>query len=252
MTGLHYDLTGPADAPPLILSGSLGSDLRMWNGQLALSDRLRLIRIDHRGHGGSPAPPGPYSIADLATDVLELIDQLGLQRVSYAGLSLGGMIGIWLAANAPERIDRLVLLCTAARMSNADAFAKRAKAVRTASTTEPIADAVIDRWLTPDFAAARPEVRRRLRDMITACDPNGYAACCQAIAVMDLRPALARINVPTLIVSATDDLATPPELQAEIAAGIAGARHELIGPAAHVAAVEQPSQINQLIGAHLR
>jgi 3-oxoadipate enol-lactonase len=113
---LHHELSGPEDAPVVLMGSSLGTSLQMWDGQLPLADRLRLVRFDHRGHGASPSPPGPYEIADLAGDVLALMDELGIERAHYCGLSLGGMIGMWLAANAPERIERLVLICTSAHM----------------------------------------------------------------------------------------------------------------------------------------
>jgi 3-oxoadipate enol-lactonase len=243
---------GPPDAPALLLGSSLGTDTRMWEGQRPLSETLRLIAFAHRGHGGSPAPPGPYEIADLAADVLELMDELGLQRASYCGLSLGGMIGMWLAANASERIERLVLICTAAHMPNASAYAERAALVRREGSTEPVADGVVAKWLTPAYAAAHPDVRAELRSMVTDSDPEGYASCCEAVAAMDLREQLGGITAPTLVISGADDTATPVELQQAIARAIPGARHELVGPAAHLAAVEQAERVNELIGEHLR
>jgi 3-oxoadipate enol-lactonase len=251
MTALYHEIAGPEEGPVLLLGGSLGTDLSMWDGQLPLASRWRLVRFDHRGHGRSPAPFGCCTITDLGLDVLKLMDALGLERASFGGLSLGGMVGIWLAANAPDRIDRLVLLCTAAWMPTAPAYAERAVAVRAAGSTAPIADGVLERWLTPPFAAAHPEIRARLRAMLAATTAEGYAGCCEAIAAMDLRDDLGRIAVPTLVISGEDDPATPVELQAEIAAAIPGARHEVIPSAAHLAAVEQPERASQLIGEHL-
>jgi len=245
-------IDGPLDAAALLLVGSLGTDLGMWDGQLPLAEDLRLVRFDHRGHGGSPAPPGPYQIEDLAGDVLALMDSLGLGRASYAGLSLGGMVGMWLAAHAPERIDRLVLICTAARLPNAAAYAERAAAVRAAGSLESIADGVLRLWLTGGFAAAHPDLRSALRSMLTATDAEGYAGCCEAIAGFDLRGELHRIAAPTLVISGAQDAATPVRLQEQIAASVPNARHEIIEAAAHLAAVEQPDRINQLIGEHLR
>ena len=249
---LHHRLDGSPEAPPLLLGGSLGTDLGMWDGQLPLAESLRLVRFDHRGHGGSPAPPGPYAIADLGGDVLALMDELGLERAFYCGLSLGGMVGMWLGANAPERIERLVLLCTAAHMPNASAYAQRAVTVRAEGSTEPIADAVLARWLTPSFARAHPDVSARLRTMVTATDPEGYASCCEAIADMDLRDGLGAIRAPTLVISGAEDPATPVGLQEMIAGAIPGACHEVVSSAAHLAAVEQPERVNELIGEHLR
>jgi 3-oxoadipate enol-lactonase len=251
MTLRHLSF-GSSEAPPLLLGSSLGTDMRMWDGQIPLSERLRLIAFAHRGHGGSPAPRGPYTIDDLGADVLELMDHLGLERASYCGLSLGGMVGMWLAANAPDRIERLVLICTAAHLPNASAYGERAVTVREEASTESIADSVVEMWLTSGFAAAHPDVRSRLRAMLTASDPEGYASCCEAVAGLDLREQLAAIAAPTLVISGADDPATPVELQEKIAAGIAGARHDVVAPAAHLAAIEQAQRVNELIGEHLR
>jgi 3-oxoadipate enol-lactonase len=248
MTALAYELHGSAEAPPLLLGGSLGTTMRMWDGQLPLADRLRLIRFDHRGHGDSPVPPGPYEIGDLGGDVLELMDRLGLERASYCGLSIGGMVGMWLGVNAPERIDRLVLVCTSAYMPPASAWQERAAAVLAAGSTEPIADAVVARWLTPAFAAEHADLRGCLRAMLTSSPPDGYAECCGAIERMDLREQLPRITAPTLVISGAEDAATPVEMQQLIAGAVAGARHEILSPAAHVAAVEQAAQLNVLMG----
>jgi 3-oxoadipate enol-lactonase len=248
---LHREVIGPLDAPALLLGGSLGTTLAMWDGQLPLAARHRLIRFDHRGHGGSPVPEGPYEIADLGRDVLDLMDALALERASYCGLSIGGMVGMWLAAHAPDRIDRLVLICTAAYMPPPEAWRERAATVSQAGSTEAIADAVVDRWLTEPFAAKHPEIRVGLRTMLASAPPDGYVNCCGAIERMDLRSALSNITAPTLIISGADDQATPVERQKEIASAISGARHEIVGPAAHIAAVEQPDAINALIDTHL-
>jgi 3-oxoadipate enol-lactonase len=229
------------------MGSSLGTSLQMWDGQLPLAERFRLVRYDHRGHGESPAPPGPYEIADLASDVLEL----GLGRTHYVGLSIGAMIGMWLAANAPERIDRLILICTSAQLGPPSMWQERAAKVLEAGSTEPVADPVVDRWLTPAFAAEHPDARAKLRAMLTSADPAGYAACCGAIERMDLRADLGRITAPTLVISGADDLATPVEHQRLIAEAIPGARHEILSPAAHVAAVEQADAVNRLIEEHL-
>jgi 3-oxoadipate enol-lactonase len=248
---LHHEMAGPQDAPVLLLGGSLGTSLEMWDGQGPLAETVRLVRFDHRGHGRSPVPPGPYEISDLAGDVLALMDALDLARVSYGGLSIGGMVGMWLAIHAPERIDRLVLICTAAHMPPASAWQERASAVREAQSTEPICDSVVERWLTPSYAIAHPEVRARLRSMLVATDPEGYAACCGAIERMDLRGELSRITAPTLVVSGSEDTATPAKVQRTIAGAIPGARHEIVDPAAHIAAVEQSEAVNDLIREHL-
>jgi 3-oxoadipate enol-lactonase len=249
---LHHEVDGAQDGPVVLLGGSLGSSLRVWDPLVpALAPRLRVVRFDHRGHGRSPVPPGPYEIADLAQDVIALMDRLGVQRAHHCGLSIGAMVGMWLGANAPERVDRLVLMCTSAYMPPASAWAQRAAAVLAAGTPEAVADPIVDRWLTPAFAAAHPEERRRLRDMLVANPADGYAACCGAIERMDLRGDLPRITAPTLAVSGADDLATPPEHQELIAAAIPGARHEIVAGAAHIASAEQPQIVTRLILDHL-
>ena len=248
---LHHEVSGPADAPALVLGGSLGTTLAMWDGQAPLAQRVRTVRYDHRGHGRSPAPPGPYEIADLGRDVLALMDGLEIAHASHCGVSLGGMVGMWLAANAPERVARLILICTSAHMPPASAWAERAATVRRTGGTETIADAVVARWLTPEYAAAHPGVRATLRDMLVGASPEGYAACCNAIRDMDLRPLLGRIEAPTLVISGAEDQAAPPEHQRLIADAIPGARHEVLSPAAHVAPVEQAQAINALILDHL-
>jgi 3-oxoadipate enol-lactonase len=242
---IHHEAAG--DGPVVVLGSSLGTTLHMWDGQLPLAKRFRLVRYDHRGHGGSPSPPGPYEIADLARDVLEL----GIERAHYVGVSIGAMVAMWIAANAPERVDRLVLICTSAHMPPASAWQQRAAAVLDAGTTEVVADAVVDRWLTPGFAAENPGERARLRAMLTSADPAGYAACCGAVERMDLRGELGRIRAPTLVVSGADDFATPVDHQRLIAESIPGARHEILSPAGHVAVVEQPQAVNRLIEEHL-
>lgn len=245
----HHEIAG--DGPPLLMGGSLGTSLKMWQAQLPLSDRLQLIRFDHRGHGGSPVPPPPYGIADLGRDVVALLDELGLERASFCGLSIGGMIGIWLGAHAPERITRLVLICTSAHLPPPTLWRQRAAAVLEAGTVEVVADPVVDRWLTPDFASAHAGLRSDLRAMLAATDPAGYAACCGAIERMDLRDDLPRISAPTLVISGGDDSATPVEHQRLIAQRIPKSRHEIVAPAAHLAAVEQPEAVNRLIEEHL-
>jgi 3-oxoadipate enol-lactonase len=239
---------GRDDAPALLLGGSLGTTGAMWAPQLqALADRYSLITFDHRGHGASPVPPGPYTIDDLGTDVLALMDELGLHRVAYCGLSIGGMVGQWLGINAPERISALILLCTAAHLDTAETFLSRAAEVRAAGSPEPIADTVVGRWFTPAFAEAHPDVVARHRAMIAATPAEGYAACCEAIATMDLRVGLGSITAPTLVVSAAQDMSIPPEHGQAIATAVPGARYVELDPGAHVVSVERPEAVTTLI-----
>jgi 3-oxoadipate enol-lactonase len=231
-----------------VLVGSLGTTTAMWDPQVAaLSDRLRLIPVDLRGHGRSPAPTGPNTIEALGRDVLGHLDELGLERVSFCGLSLGGMLGIWLAANAPERIERLVLICTAAYLPPPSVWLKRAALVR-AKGVEALADAVVQAGFTP---GADPALRTEYRAMVAGTPAEAYAGCCEAIAHVDLRQDLAGIEAPTLVIAGAQDAAAPPEFGREIADGIAGARYELVDPAAHLASVERAAEVNELIAAHV-
>lgn len=246
----HYVAEGPADAPVLVLSGSLGSTLRMWDPQVAaLSEEYRVVRYDTRGHGSSPVPPGPYSVADLGYDVLALLDLLGVQRAHFAGISLGGMTGMWLAANAPERVDRLALLCTSARLGPPQMWTQRAATARTEGTAA-LADAVVRRWFTADFAEHEPGTVQRMADMVAATPGEGYAGCCAAIENLDLRADLARITAPTLVVAGAEDHATPPSHAAFIAAGIGGAGLRVVPDAAHLAAWERSTSVNRLLRDH--
>lgn len=248
---VHYELSGPDDPSLLVLSNSLGSTPAMWDAQLpALAERRRVVRYDHRGHGGSPVPPGPYSLADLGADALALLDRLGAERVHWCGLSLGGMVGMWMAINAPERIDRLVLCCTSAKLGPPSMWVERAAIVR-AEGVEAIADAGIGRWLTPGFIAREPEAAAAVRAMLAATPAEGYAGCCAAIEHMDLMDQLGAIRAPTLVIAAAQDPATPPEHGERIAAGIPGARFALVDDAAHLATVEQPAAMTELIAGHL-
>ncbi len=236
----------------LVLGGSLGTTLEMWAPQQpVLSARLRTIAVDHRGHGGSPVPPGPYEIADLGGDLLALLDRLGIERASYCGLSLGGMVGQWLAINAPERIEKLVLICTGAHLPPPSAWTDRAAAVRDAGSPEVVADTVVGRWFTAPFAAAQPELVARHRAMIAATPAEGYAACCEAISTLDLRAGLQTVTAPALVIAGAEDRSIPPEHGRAIAAAIPASRFELLDPAAHLASVERADAVTDLMQRHL-
>jgi 3-oxoadipate enol-lactonase len=224
----------------------------MWDGVVAaLSDTYNTIAYDQLGHGASPAPPGPYTIDQLGEAAVALLDALGIARASFVGLSLGGMVGQWLGAHAPERVDRLVLLCTSAHVPPREGWRDRAATVRAAGSPEPIADAVVARWLTAPYAREHPDVMAGLRAMLVAQPPGGYAACCDAIAAMDQRKDLASIAAPTLVVGGAQDLAIPVEHQQHLAQHIPGARLEILDPGAHAVAVERPADVALLIADHL-
>ncbi len=246
---LHHRITGPADAPAVVLTGSLGTDLSMWDPQAqALAHRFRVICCDVRGHGRSPVPPGPYSMADLGGDLLALLDRLELAQAHLVGLSIGAMISLWAAAAAPARIGRLVACCTTAHFGPeaSAAYRERAAAVR-AGGLEPVADGVVARWLTPGFAAARPDVVARLRAGLLATAPEGYAGCCEALAELDLRPALGDIRAPTLVLVGEEDPATPPAHGEAIAAAVPRASLCPVPAAAHLASVERAELVSALI-----
>jgi 3-oxoadipate enol-lactonase len=249
---LHHQLGGVSGAPAVLLGGSLGTTLAMWQPQLAaLGERFAVACYDHRGHGGSPVLAGPYTIDELGADVLGLLDRLALERVSYCGLSLGGMVGMWLAINAPARIERLVLIGTSAHLPPAEGWTQRAATVRDAGSPEAVADAVITRWFTEPFRREHPDVVAHHRAMIAGTSAEGYAGCCEAIAAMDLRSGLARISAPTLVIGAEQDPATPPEHARTIAAGISAARLEILDRGAHLSSVERATDVTRLIVDHL-
>ncbi|HET6548729.1 MAG TPA: 3-oxoadipate enol-lactonase [Solirubrobacter sp.] len=246
----HHVVTGPEDAPALVLANSLGTTLAMWDAQVAaLAERFRLIRYDTRGHGGSAAPPGPYSIDDAGRDVVELLDALDVEQAHVAGVSLGGMTALWLAINAPGRVHRLVPICTSAKLGPPESWAERSALVR-AQGTEAIVDATMERWFTADHRAA--DDLAAMRAMFTGTDDEGYASCCSIIEHMDLTPGLKGITAPTLVIAAAQDPSTPPDPHATtIADAIADARLEVLDPGAHLVAVERPQAVADLILEHL-
>lgn len=250
-TSVHTVVSGRTDGPAVVLSGSLGSTHHMWAPQLAaLEERFLVVRYDTRGHGESPVPAGPYSIDDLADDVLAMLDGMGVPRAHVVGLSLGGMTAMRLAARNPERVDRLALLCTAAYLPPREAWLERAATVRERGSAA-VADAVVARWFTPAFAAANPAAAREAAEMIAATPPEGYAGCCAAIAELDLRQQLSSITAPTLAIAGADDPATPPTRLAEIAAAIPRARLLVLDRAAHLANVEQADAVTHALLEHL-
>jgi len=234
----------------LLLAGSLGTTMAMWDPQLpGLSAGYRVLRADIRGHGGSDVPAGPYTIGDLGGDLLALLDALEITKTSCCGLSLGGMAGMWLAAHAPHGIDRLVLCCTSAWLPPAEGWTARAAQVR-AHGTASVRDLMMGRWFTPAFRGRDPDTARWAGDMLAAIPAEGYAGCCEAIAAMDLRPDLGEIRAPTLVIAGAADPATPPEHGAAIAAAIPGARTAVV-PGAHLANIESPDAVGALLTGHL-
>jgi 3-oxoadipate enol-lactonase len=251
VTAIDVDATvdGPEDAPVVVLANSLGATRGMWDPQVPpLAERFRVVTYDMRAHGTSPAPAGPYSLDDLVDDLVALLDRLGAERAHLAGLSLGGMVGLRLAAREPARVHRLAVLCTSAK-TEPQGFLDRAAAVRSGGTA-PLAPAIAARWLTPGYAAEHPELVARLESMIAGCDDEGYACCAEVVAGIDLRDDLARITVPTLVISGAEDQALPPEHQQAIADGIPGAELLTVSPAAHLANLERTLEVTGALLAH--
>jgi len=249
---LHHVIEGPDDAPVLVLLCSLGSTVDMWAPQRGeLADEFRVITVDTRGHGGSPVPDGPYRVEDLARDVLETLDDLDVARASFAGVSLGGAIAQWIALNAPERVAALALLCTSARFGDPDPWIERAATVREGGA-QAVADAVVGRWFTADYADAEPDTVARMRALIASTPAEGYAGCCEAISTWDVVDDLGGISAPTLVVSGVEDPATPPEHQQLLADGIPGARLECVTDAAHLASYQRPEVVTPLLREHVK
>jgi len=248
---LNHERHGDPAAAPVVLLGSLGSDLSMWAPQIeALSAVAHVVAVDHRGHGKSPAPQGPYTLDDLGGDILALLDDLGLDSVHFVGLSLGGAVGQWLAAHHPERVRTLTLLCTSAAFAPPGPWHERAATVRTEGLAS-IAESIVDRWFTPGLRDRDPALVARHVDMVKSTTDEGYAACCEALAGWDGRADLARITAPTLVVAGEQDPATPPATMRVLADGIADATFHVVDPGAHLANVEQAERITDLVLAHI-
>ncbi len=246
---LAYRLDGPEDAPVLVLSPSLGTTTSMWAPQVdAFTESFRVLRHDHPGHGGSPPPDGPVSVETIARGVLELLDELSIARASFCGLSLGGMVGMWLGASAGDRVDRLVLCCTGASIGTPEGYRERAEMVRREGVGVTVAGAG-ERWFTPAFRDSAA-ARRLLEDLVTI-SVDGYAACCEAVGDFDFHGKLHRIAPPTLVVAGEDDPVIPPSAGAELAAGIPDATLVTIPGAAHLANVEQPVPFAAAVLSHL-
>jgi len=247
---VRYELTGPADAPVVVLSHSLGADLTMWDPQQqALAGSFRVLRYDTRGHGGTGVPAEPWTLAMLANDVLGLLDALGLPRVHFCGLSMGGLVGMWLGAHAASRIDRLVLCSTGARIGTAESWNARIASVREGGMSR-ISASVIERWFTPEFRRKAPDVVAGVQRLIETTPAEGYAGCCAAIRDADERADLAAIRAPTLVVSGRHDPATPPADGQAIASAVAGARYAEL-KAAHLCNVETAAAFNAELSSFL-
>jgi 3-oxoadipate enol-lactonase len=240
---------GDAAAPALILSNSLGTTLEMWDPQVqAFSDHFRLIRYDARGHGGSPVTPGSYTFADLGQDVLAVLDALGIERAAFCGISMGGHTGLWLGVHAGSRFNAIAVCNSAAKIGTPQGWDERAAMVREGgqASMRALAESSPGRWFSADFVNAQPATVLRAQAWIAGIAPQGYAACCEALATSDLRDDLGRITTPTLLLAgASDPVTTVADAQA-MQAGIAGAQLAVV-PASHLSNLEAPRAFDQAV-----
>jgi len=243
---INVEIEGPQNAPVLMLSNSLGTDLGMWDEQVApFTQHFRLVRYDRRGHGKSDSPKGPYSMEQLARDALAILDNLGIARTSWCGLSMGGMVGQWLGANAAGRIDKLILSNTACYIPDKSVWDARIKLVREKGLAD-VVDGSMERWFTKEFRERAPVTIERTRKMFLATNPEGYAACGEAIRDMDHRPLLPRIKRPTLVIAGRFDPTTTLEMNGYIRDAIPGAELTVLD-AGHIANIEQPKAYSDAV-----
>ncbi|MEU6696327.1 alpha/beta fold hydrolase [Pseudonocardia sp. NPDC046786] len=245
---LHHVADGPEPAPVLLFGPSLGTDLHLFDAQVAaLSDRFRCVRFDLPGHGGSPDVTDDLTIAELAEGALAVV---GDTDFHYVGVSIGGAIGQWLGVHGGERVRSIAVLATAARFPNPEAWPQRAATVREQGTAAMVASRP-GTWYVEDWARRDPAGEKRLLDMLRAARPGGYAACCAAVGAFDIRAELGSVSVPALVVAGADDPATPPATLREIADAVPGAEYAEIADAAHLLNYERPDEVNALLERHL-
>jgi 3-oxoadipate enol-lactonase len=243
---IYYEVEGRDSGPALMLSNSLGTNLHMWDDQAPeFAKHFRLIRYDRRGHGQSGVPAGPYTMERFGRDVLAVLDALKIEKTNWCGLSMGGMVGQWLGANAPDRVEKLVLANTNYYYADKNPWIDRIKFV-SEKGLEALVDANMQRWFTEGFRKRAPDVMARMKAMFVATKVPGYIGCCQAIAAMDFRESNPRITAPTLVIVGTQDAATPPSAGEAIQKAIKGAK--LVGlDAAHISNMEQPKQFTDTV-----
>lgn len=236
---MSYSLEGPSDAPVLMFSNSLGTTMSLWESQArSLRSRYRILRYDTRGHDESPGADAnsPLTLAQLGQDVIDLLDQLKLDKVNFCGISMGGIIGLWLAIHAGDRLQRLIVANSAARIGSAEGWRSRAEQVL-GNGMDAVADGAAGRWFTPDFITRAPVLVDAMVSDLRQCSPRGYAACCTALAEADLRQQLNRIEAPTLIVAGRHDPVTTPADAQFLQQQIGGAEYLELA-ASHLSNVE--------------
>ena len=247
---MRYEVSGLESGPVLVFSHPLGTDLTMWDGQAAdFGKEFRVLRYDKRGHGGSSSPPGPYTIEQMGRDAVALLDYLKLDKVNYCGLSIGGQTGMWLGANAPERLNRLILSNTAAKIGNDDGWNARIDAV-TKGGVKSVSNVVIDRWFTPEFQAKAPGEIEKIRKVFERSDAAGYIASCQAVKAFDFREKVGGVRVPTLLIAGTRDPATTPVDTKFVADRIAGSQFVELN-ASHLSNIEQREKYSAAVAEFL-
>jgi 3-oxoadipate enol-lactonase len=248
---LAHRVDGPDDAPAVLLAPSLGTTWEMWDWLAAdLSETYRVVRLDTRGHGRSPAPPGPYTVDALAADVVALADRLSIERFGFVGLSLGGAVGQVLCSSYGERVGAAVLCCTVPRFGEPSTWLERAAMVR-AEGMEALAEPTRGRWFTDAFRAEHPREVDRFIAMLTGVAAEGYAACCEALAGFDAWPLLGGIVVPVRVVAGSADPVCPPDACREMAAAVPGADVVVVPDASHIASAEQPEAFRRAVTDHL-
>jgi 3-oxoadipate enol-lactonase len=240
---IHYRFDGPPEGPVIVFSNSLGTNLSMWDPQvLSLSRKFRVLRYDARGQGLSTTAPGPYTIEGLARDVIQLLDRMAIKRANFCGISMGGMIGVWLGIHAAEHFDRVVLCNTGARLGSTEMWNGRIAMVKTGGTSS-IAAASVGRWFTEAFIASAPAAVEAARQMLLQSPADGFIACCDAIRDADFTTEVSQVKVPALVISGSHDVAATPTQGRFLAENIKGARYVELN-AAHLSNIETAQEFS--------
>jgi 3-oxoadipate enol-lactonase len=246
---INYRIEGPEGAPCITFSHALCNNLTLWDDQATLlSDRYRVLRYDHRGHGMSDAPTGPYSFTELIADAIALWDELGIKTSHWAGLSIGGMMGYGMAQDHSDRVLSLIA-CDSRPDAPPDYqgyFQYRIDTAREMGM-EGLVEPTVERWFTPETVAANPSVLDKVRDMIRGTNPIGHEGCCEALKTLSFGSRLGEIAVPTMIIGGAADKGAPPDVLAEAAEAIPGARHEVVDAAGHISNLENPAGFNAVL-----